>query len=161
VERAAALMAEKHIHRVFVNEGGELLGVISTKDVMAAICDKRIETPLSRFASSPLHSVQVDDPMSLALQNLESACVRGLIVTENGWPVGIFSQTEALAARDFPPGTEVSWTKTQHCTEHVHRPQHCVFDAWLPCATVWLPEFLLGPTLLELLRKQFTSQASD
>jgi len=107
VARAAALMAEKHIHRVFVNEGGELLGVMSTKDVMVAICDKRIETPLSRFASFPLHSVQVDDPMSLALQNLESACVRGLVVTENGWPVGIFSQAEALAARDFPPGTEV------------------------------------------------------
>lgn len=107
VARAAALMAEKHIHRVFVKEGSELLGVISTKDVMAAICDKRIEAPLSRFASAPLYSVQVDDPMSLAIQQLESACVRGLVVTENGWPVGIFSQTEALAARDFPPNTEV------------------------------------------------------
>jgi CBS domain-containing protein len=107
VERAAALMAEKRIHRVFVKEGRELLGVISTKDVMAAICDKRIEAPLSLFASSPLHSVQVDDPMSLATQKLESASVRGLVVTENGWPVGIFSQAEALAARDFPPDTEV------------------------------------------------------
>lgn len=107
VAEAAAIMAEKHIHRVFVKEGDELQGVISTKDVMVAICDKRIEAPISLFASSPLHSVQVTDPMSLALQKLESACVRGLVVTEKGWPVGIFSQAEALEARGFPSDTEV------------------------------------------------------
>ena len=51
---AARKMVDQHIHRVFVMEGDALVGVLSTKDVLAAIRDKRVTTPISSVMSAPV-----------------------------------------------------------------------------------------------------------
>ncbi|KAB2899174.1 MAG: CBS domain-containing protein, partial [Kofleriaceae bacterium] len=78
-----------------------------TADLAAAVRDARVETPLSVVMSSPILTVKTTDPLSLADQRLEHAHVSGLVVIEDDWPVGLFSQVEAMASRDLPRDTPV------------------------------------------------------
>lgn len=107
VGEAAATLVQHHIHRVYVADGAQLVGVFSTRDVMAAVVAARVETPLADLMNSPVLSVQATDPISLATDRLAEAHVRGVVVLEGEWPVGMFTQTEALEARDMVPTTPV------------------------------------------------------
>ncbi len=104
---AARIMHDARVHRVFVVESGAVIGVLSTLDLAAAVRDARLETPLAEVMSSPIFSVDTTDPLSLATERLELDHVTGLIVLEDGWPVGVFTQSEAMAARDLPRDTRV------------------------------------------------------
>lgn len=108
VSEAARLMVDRHIHRVFVTEGGALGGVLSTKDVLSAIRDKRVTAPISSVMSSPVFTIRAVEPVSLATDRLEKAHVSGLVVVdEEEWPVGTFTQLEGLAARFLSGETPV------------------------------------------------------
>lgn len=105
---AARAMTRARIHRIFVVENGAgLVGVLSTADLAAAVRDARVETPLSVVMSSPLLTIKTSDPLALADQRLEHAHVTGLVVVEDDWPVGLFTQVEAMASRDLPRDTPV------------------------------------------------------
>jgi CBS domain-containing protein len=105
---AARSMHKLRIHRVFVVERGVgLVGVLSTLDLAAAVRDARVETPLSVIMSSPVLTVKTSDPLSLADARLEHAHVTGLVVVEDDWPVGVFTQLEAMAARHLPRDARV------------------------------------------------------
>lgn len=99
---AAAMMVESRSHRIFVKNSGELVGVLSTKDVMLAIRDKRLNQPISHWMSSPVFTVRHSEPIALATERLAKARVTGLVVVDDDWPVGLFTQREALEARDAP-----------------------------------------------------------
>lgn len=104
---AAALMVARHIHRVFVVDDGEAIGVFSTRDCMRAVLDERITAPLSSVMSHPVLTVEASEGIARATDLLEEVHVRGLIVVDNEWPVGIFTQGEALSARARDPGLAV------------------------------------------------------
>jgi CBS domain-containing protein len=104
---AASKIVEGHFHRVFVEQDGRPVGVLSTKDIMLAIRDRRTTTPISRWMRSPAFTVRASEPISLATDRLERARISGLIVVDDGWPIGLFSQREALEARDCPRDTRV------------------------------------------------------
>lgn len=108
VRDAAAVMVSRHIHRVFVEEGDALVGVFSTRDVMSALGDAKLRTPVSDYMSVPVLTVRETDTLSLATDKLEDAHISGLVVVDDAdWPVGVFTQVEALQARDFPASTPV------------------------------------------------------
>ncbi len=104
---AAALMNRHDIHRVFVVDGDDLAGVVSTWDVMRAIRDDRQATPIAEHMSKPIFTVRVDDLISLAAARLAEARITGLVVLENDWPVGVFTQLEEVEAKELPPNTRV------------------------------------------------------
>jgi len=104
---AARRMVEGHFHRVFVTDAGKLAGVLSTRDVMLAIRDKRVRTPISSAMSSPVFTIRHNEPISLATERLGKAHVTGLVVVEDAWPVGLFTQREALEAKDAARETPV------------------------------------------------------
>lgn len=104
---AAQKMMDGHLHRVFVTDQDRLVGVLSTQDLMLAIRDKRISLPISELMSSPIFSVRANDPVSLATERLQKAHVTCLVVMNDGWPVGLFTQREALEAHDRPRDTHV------------------------------------------------------
>lgn len=108
---AARLMMQHHVHRVFVLEKQHLVGVVSTRDLMRAVRDARSDPRLGRdigsLMSTPVLTVDADAPVSQAIDLLAQAHVRGLVVVENRWPVGLFTQAEALAAREEAPVTPV------------------------------------------------------
>ncbi len=102
---AARTMCEHRIHRVFVVDGDQLVGVLSTLDLMTAVSDARTAAPITEIMSAPVFSVNAHQPISLAIERLEHARVTGLIVLDDGWPVGVFTQIEAMQARDLPRDT--------------------------------------------------------
>lgn len=103
VADAARLMLKHRIHRVFAQTDGRLAGVFSTKDLLLAIRDKRVEIPIVEAMASPVFTIPMSAALSLATDRLAKAHVSGLVVVdEDEWPVGTFTQTESLAARDLP-----------------------------------------------------------
>jgi CBS domain-containing protein len=104
---AAKLMLKNHVHRVFVTEDEKPVGVISTRDLMRAVREKRLKTPISEIASGSVVKVKADDPIALAVDRLELSNKHGVVVVEGQFPVGIFDQSSALKARRLPPNTAV------------------------------------------------------
>jgi CBS domain-containing protein len=108
VGSAARTMVADRVHRVFVMDGQKVVGVLSTKDVLLAVRDTHVVTPLAEVMSKPPYTVAARTPLSVALERLQRARVMGLcVVDEDRWPVGTFTQQEALAARDLPGDTPV------------------------------------------------------
>lgn len=104
---AAKLMRKHRVHRVFVSLEGRPQGVVSTRDLMRAVREKRLKTPLSEIASGSVVKVKADDPIALAVDRLELSNKHGLVVVEGSYPVGIFDQACALESRRLPPNTAV------------------------------------------------------
>ncbi len=101
VAAAGRLMAKEYVHRVFVVDGGKLVGVISTHDLIRAVRDQGPQVPIEAHMSSPVFSVRADEPVAVATDRLGKAKVTGVVVLEDDWPVGVFTQVEALAARSM------------------------------------------------------------
>ena len=104
---ASRKMRDERVHRVFVTEGDNLVGVISTLDVMGAVRDSKIDLPISEIMSTPLFSITAQQPLSAAVARLEQAHVTGLVVLDDDYPVGVFTQLEAMQSRDLPRDTRV------------------------------------------------------
>lgn len=105
---AGKLMVKNHIHRVFVKKGAQCVGLLSTSDVMRAICEESYTRPISEFATPGVVQVRSDDTIALALDRMHAAHVHGVVVMEGDWPIGVFAQPEALAAADAAPDAPVS-----------------------------------------------------
>ncbi len=120
---AARLMVKHHLHRIYVVEGSVLVGVVSTQEGLRAVALARASRPLADLMSIALITVRPEDPLSFAMDRLTSGNVSGLVVVDRDWPVGVFGQLEALAARDADPA------------EHV---DHWM-DALVICLPMWIP----------------------
>ncbi len=107
VGAAARLMVENRVHRVLVVEDGFLRGIFSTRDAMRVIEAVRVTTPIHAYMSSPVYTVRSTEPLSLATDRLQKARISGLVVVEDSWPVGVFTQVEALIAHDRENSTPV------------------------------------------------------
>ena len=104
---AADSMLKRGVHRVFVVHEGQVVGVLSTRDVMAAIMAERDETMVGQHMSAPLFTVAATSPLLRAVELLENAHIGGVIVVEDDWPVGMFTQIEALRAAEVDRSTPV------------------------------------------------------
>lgn len=107
LSKVAKIMLGNHVHRVFVTTNGRAEGVVSTRDLMRAVREKRVKTPISSIASGSVVKVKADDPVALAVDRLDLSNKHGLVVVEGEFPVGIFDQTCALDSRRLPPQTAV------------------------------------------------------
>jgi CBS domain-containing protein len=106
LSEVAALLVERRIHRVFVVDDARLTGVFSTLDLMRAIGRQKLVTPIDEVMSKPVFTISVSATLAHATDRLASAHVSGVcVVDEEGWPVGLFSQREALLAADRPGET--------------------------------------------------------
>lgn len=113
VSAAAQRMVTHDIHRLFVVEGKLLVGVLSTMDVTAAVRDIRLTQPVSAHMTALVLSIDRAEPVSAGVELLDRANVSGVVVLDEGWPVGIFSQREALASRHMPRDTPVEHAMSQ------------------------------------------------
>ena len=106
---AAKAMLKNHIHRVFVTRSGKLEGVVSTRDLMRAVREKRVKTPIAEIASGSVVKLKAEDPIALAVDRLDVSNKHGLVVVEGDFPVGVFDQACALESRRLPPQTAVEY----------------------------------------------------
>jgi CBS domain-containing protein len=107
VADAAKLILKNRVHRVFVTRDGWPEGVLSTRDLMRAVREKRLKTPIAEIASGSVVKVRADDPIALAVDRLDLSNKHGLIVVEGDFPIGVFDQACALESRRLPPNTAV------------------------------------------------------
>ncbi len=115
VSEAADLLVKHHIHRVFVRDPSSkdesrpnIVGVFSTKEVLAVIRDKRLPHPISDFMVHPMFTIENSASVTTAIDRLRNAHVSGLVVIdEDESPIGVFTQVEALEARELPQETQV------------------------------------------------------
>jgi CBS domain-containing protein len=108
IGEAARLMTEHRVQRVFLTDARMApVGVLSTRDVMAAVRAARIGRPISEIMSPRVVTVFADATVGQALLVLDQAGVAGVIVVDNALPVGVLGETEAIAARDLPPTTPI------------------------------------------------------
>jgi len=110
----AKLMLKERIHRVFVEQDGAARGVVSTKDLMRAVVEKRVKTPVIEIATKGVVKVQPTDPIALAVERLDLSNKHGLVVADGHWPIGTFSQLDALECRARDPRTEVEEVMNLH-----------------------------------------------
>lgn len=108
VVEASRAMAASRIHRLVVTDGdgptaGSPRGVLSARDLLEDVKAAGSRTELSAVMTAEVRTLDVGDPIDLAMKELADARVHGLVVVENGRPVGVFTHAEALAVRKLPP----------------------------------------------------------
>ena len=93
------------VHEYFVARGisgapvvrdGELIGIISKRDIRAAKRDGRSHLPVSSCMGSNVRSTTPDEPLLRAFERMVKRDVGRLPVVENGHIVGIITRTDAL-----------------------------------------------------------------
>lgn len=126
VGEAAQAMVTHRIHRVLVYRGDLAIAVLSTRDVMRAVMFHHVELPVSEVMTSPVETVGVGDRIDAAIARLGEKSVRGLVVVDGDFPVGLFTEHEALRARALPH--EV----LSHPVEQVMSYQMLALDARTP-----------------------------
>jgi CBS domain-containing protein len=124
--KAAAQMVAQHIHRLYVLAEGRVVGVFGTRDAMQALVDARVSGPLDAYMSAPVLAIQYDETVGAAIERFRETHVSGLVVQEGEWPVGLFTQREALEARVVSPATPVEQVMSPAllCLQHdtpIHR----------------------------------------
>lgn len=99
VSQAAAAMVAERVHRVFVEEAGALIGVVSTFDLLHALVSAHPAMPVDAWMSAPVETLSWASSLGLAIDRLTQAKISALIVVGEGdRPIGILSQREVLGA---------------------------------------------------------------
>lgn len=135
VTHAARAMADNHVHRVYVEDAGQLAGVFSIEEVLASVRSLRIDRTVESVMSRPVITLSVKSTIADAASRLDRVGVTGVaILDEFGYPVGAFTQVEALAARDLPPNTRVEEVMNyglvlQHVQTPLYRAAAHAFEA--------------------------------
>ena len=108
VAQAATKMVHDRIHRIFVTKDGVLSQVFGTREVMMAIYESRVTTQLGEVMTKKPFTIPATATLADATKRIEQAHTQGLVVVdEEGWPVGVYTQREALLARGDSATTPV------------------------------------------------------
>ena len=126
VGEAASKMLYNHVHRLFVSRGDRIVGVFSTRDALRVAFFRHIETPLAEVMTSPVDTVLLGESIDAAIAKLEDTNRRGLVVLDGAFPVGIFTQMEAIRARSLSPALR------QNPVEEVMSYESLTLEAWTP-----------------------------
>lgn len=107
VQAAAKLMLSSSVQRLFVLDAGKPVGVFSTRNLMGVLIKAQVKTPISKVMTGPVATLDAAETIVTAVEKLYGARATGVVVLENGAPAGLFTQVEALAAREAPRTTPV------------------------------------------------------
>ncbi len=94
---AALLMKEKRISSLIVQDGDELLGIITERDFVKRVCaedHKPSEVKISELMSKIQTFAEPDTPVDVAVQRMINNRIRRLPVISAGKVVGIITVTD-------------------------------------------------------------------
>jgi len=94
------LMAEKNIGSVLVKDGAEFVGIITERDLTQKVIGKGLDpktTPVTETMTSPLITLDSDQPVTEANQFMAKHRIRHLAVTVDGKIEGILSVKDLVA----------------------------------------------------------------
>jgi CBS domain-containing protein len=101
----ARRMREYGIGALPVYDGGRLVGIVTERDVVAAVADGVVETDLAgdRMTAEPATASPVEDSSEVAMRMVELS-IRHLPVVERGSVVGLVSARDLLMLEAWPGG---------------------------------------------------------
>lgn len=107
LDEAARRMTSARVHRLVVVDAHEHpVGIVSTRDLLRDVAAAGVQTPLEALMTREVITIDVGDPIHAGTSLLAESNIRGLVVTEGQRPVGVFTHTEAIAARSLPPSLQ-------------------------------------------------------
>lgn len=126
VAEAAHRMVRRRVHHVFVAQSRIAAGVVTTRELMRAVSELRIERTMGELVERrTVVSIQSTDPLGVAIDSLITTDEPALVVLESGWPVGLFDQRETLAAKDASARAPVDeWMTTSFVCASPDLPAH-------------------------------------
>ena len=94
----AKMMEQGGIGAILVREKNNPIGIVTDRDFATKIAANSLplDTPVEKFMSSPLITINHNEPISSAAERMSSKKIRKLAVTENGDIVGIITSTDLV-----------------------------------------------------------------
>ena len=94
----AKMMEQGGIGAVLVKENENLVGIVTDRDFATKIAANNLpfDTPVQKIMSSPLITINHDEPISAAAEMMTSKKIRKLAVSENGTIVGLITSTDLV-----------------------------------------------------------------
>ncbi|MDO8605053.1 MAG: CBS domain-containing protein [Phaeospirillum sp.] len=102
VADAANVLAEHRIGVVLVRHRGEVVGILSERDIIRAITDHKAAALIMQvrnFMSSPVQTCSPDDSVAKAVETMNGRRIRHLPVVSLGALVGMLSITDIVKYR--------------------------------------------------------------
>ena len=98
VFQVAKMMDQGGIGAVLVNKDDHLVGIITDRDYATKIVSNNLpsDTHVEKIMSSPLITINFDEPISAAAQRMTSKKIRKLGVTDNGKIIGLITSTDLV-----------------------------------------------------------------
>jgi signal-transduction protein with cAMP-binding, CBS, and nucleotidyltransferase domain len=94
VLKAAQMMRERRAGNILVLINGEPKGILTERDVLNRVAaDDLVASTVSvrKIMTSPMISIEADEPLSEAVKLMAKHRIRTLFVTENGKPLGLLN----------------------------------------------------------------------
>ena len=94
----AKMMEQGGIGAILVKEKKNPIGIVTDRDFATKIAANSLplDTPVEKFMSSPLITINHDESILSAAERMSSKKIRKLAVTENGNIVGIITSTDLV-----------------------------------------------------------------
>ena len=96
--QVAKMMEQGGIGAVFVKDNGNPVGIITDRDYATRIAanDLPIKTAVENIMSTPLITINHNEPISAAAKRMTDKKIRKLAVTEDGKIVGVLTSTDLV-----------------------------------------------------------------
>ena len=104
VSKAAERMLTHKIGCIIVTENGKPIGIVTKSDLLGRVivADKDPKTTEIRsIMSTPLITIPKEKPILEAIRELRSKNISRLVVTDNGKPIGLVSETDLIKAVQY------------------------------------------------------------
>ncbi|MCV0411048.1 CBS domain-containing protein [Nitrosopumilus sp.] len=97
-QQIAKMMQQGGIGAIFVKENDNPVGIVTDRDFATKIAANglSLDTPAKNIMSSPLITINHNEPLSAAAERMTSKKIRKLAVTDNGKIVGIVTSTDLV-----------------------------------------------------------------
>lgn len=97
-QQIAKMMQQGGIGAIFVKENDNPMGIVTDRDFATKIAANGmpLDTPAEKIMSSPLITINHNEPLSAAAERMTSKKIRKLAVTDNGKIVGIVTSTDLV-----------------------------------------------------------------
>lgn len=96
--QVAKMMEQGGIGAILVKENDNPVGIVTDRDFATKVAAHNLsfDTPVEKIMSSPLITINHNEPISAAAERMTSKKIRKLAVTENGKVVGILTSTDLV-----------------------------------------------------------------
>ena len=94
----AKMMEQGEIGAILVKDNENLVGIVTDRDFATKITANKLpfDTPVEKIMSSPLVTINHNEPISAAAEMMSSKKIRKLAVSENGNIVGLITSTDLV-----------------------------------------------------------------